>query len=467
MNEENLNKKELPPQNIEAEKSVLGCLMIDKEAITKIADFLEPEDFYRTIHQKIYSVILELYSKHEPIDIVSITNRLKEKKQLEEIGGSSYLATLINLVPTSSHVINYAKIVQQKRVLRNLISASYEIGEMAWNEEEDIEKLLDEAEQKLFQITQKSLRQEFLPLKPMLTKAFERIEMLHQGEKQFSGVPTGFAELDKKLFGLQPSDLIILAARPSLGKTSLALDIARHTAVKEKKSVGIFSLEMSKEQVVDRLISAESGIELWRIRTGKLNPEDFEILQQGLDRLSQAPIYIDDNSSPNIMQIRTMARRLQAEKGLDLIIIDYLQLIVPRQNYNSSMVQQITEISRGLKALARELNVPILAVSQLSRAVEQRDHKIPKLSDLRESGSIEQDADVVIFIYRKDRDKLESELNEEEKNMAEIIIAKHRNGPLGTIKVKFIPELTTFRDIDTTFSDLNMEVNDSNWSIVE
>ncbi|MGB9847734.1 MAG: replicative DNA helicase [Minisyncoccia bacterium] len=459
--------KELPPQNIEAEKSVLGCLMIDKEAITKIADFLEPDDFYKTAHQKIYSAILDLYSKHEPIDIVSVTNRLQAKKQLSEVGGASYLASLINMVPTSSHVVAYAKIVQQKRILRNLISTAYEIGELAWNESKDVEQLLDEAEQKLFQITQKSLRQEFLPLKPMLSKAFERIEMLHQGEKQFSGIPTGFIELDKKLFGLQPSDLIILAARPSLGKTSFALDIARHAAVKEKKSVGIFSLEMSKEQVVDRLISAESGIELWRIRTGKLQPEDFEILQQGLDRLSQAPIYIDDNSSPNIMQIRTMARRLQAEKGLDLIIIDYLQLIVPRENYNGSMVQQITEISRGLKALARELNVPILAVSQLSRAVEQRDHKIPKLSDLRESGSIEQDADVVLFIYRKDRDKLEAELTEEEKNTAEIIIAKHRNGPLGTVKVKFIPELTTFRNIDETFSEEGLVDVEGDWSFVE
>ncbi len=465
-NKQSINEK-LPPQNIEAEQSVLGCLMIDKEAITKVADFLTPDDFYRSAHQKIYAAVLDLYTKHEPIDIVSVTNRLKEKKQLSEVGGASYLASLINMVPTSSHVVMYAKIVQQKRILRDLISTSYEIGEMAWKEDKDVDVLLDEAEQRLFQITQKSLRQEFLPLKPMLSKAFERIEMLQQGEKQFSGIPTGFTELDKKLFGLQPSDLIILAARPSLGKTSLALDIARHAAVKEKKSVGIFSLEMSKEQVVDRLISAESGIELWRIRTGKLNPEHFEILQQGLDRLSQAPIYIDDNSSPNIMQIRTMARRLQAEKGLDLIIIDYLQLIVPRENYNGSMVQQITEISRGLKALARELQIPILAVSQLSRAVEQRDHKIPKLSDLRESGSIEQDADVVLFIYRKDRDQLESELTEEEKNTAEIIIAKHRNGPLGTVKIKFIPELTTFRNIDATFGEENNEGADFGWSILE
>ena len=458
--------KGLPPQNIEAEQSVLGCLIIDKEAIIKVADFLEPEDFYKTSHQKIYNAILDLYNKHEPIDIVSVTNKLKERKQLSEVGGASYLASLINLVPTSSHVVNYAKIVQQKRILRNLITTSYEISEMAWQENKDIESLLDEAEHKLFQITQKSLKQDFLPLKPMLSKAFERIEMLQQGEKQFSGIPTGFTELDKKLFGLQPSDLIILAARPSLGKTSLALDIARYAAIKEKKSVGIFSLEMSKEQVVDRLISAESGIELWRIRTGKLNSEHFEVLQQGLDRLSQAPIYIDDNSSPNIMQIRTMARRLQAEKGLDLIVIDYLQLIVPRENYNSSMVQQITEISRGLKALGRELNIPVLAVSQLSRAVEQRDSKIPKLSDLRESGSIEQDADVVLFIYRKDRDKLESELNEEEKNTAEIIISKHRNGPLGTVKIKFIPELTTFRNIDETFNE-EVDETDFGWSTVE
>jgi len=442
-------KDKLPPQNIEAEQSVLGALMIDKEAIIKVADFLEAEDFYRPNHQKIYSAMFELYQRREPIDILSLTNRLKEKDLLQEIGGATYLSSLANMVPTASHIVSYAKIVQQKRILRDLISASCNIAELGYQEERNIEELLDEVEQKIFQVTQRSVGEQFKPIKPDLIEAFTRIEKLHRGEKPLRGLSTGFTALDAKLSGLQRSDLIILAARPSLGKTTLALDIARNVALKENVPVGIFSLEMSRDQVVDRLLGAESGVDLWRIRTGRLNEEtDFDLLHQGIDHLSQAPIYIDDSSSPNIMKIRTMARRLQMEKGLGLIVVDYLQLIIPRGNYNTSMVQQITEISRSLKALARELNVPILAVSQLSRAVEQRDHKIPRLSDLRESGALEQDADVVIFIYRKDRDKLEEDLSEEEKNTADIIIAKHRNGPLGTLKLKFIPTLVTFRSID-------------------
>lgn len=455
MTEENQKTiSKLPPQNIEAEQSVLGALLIDKDAIIKVADFLSASDFYRPNHQKIYEAVCELYQRHEPIDILNVTNRLKETNLLQEIGGASYLSSLVNLVPTASHIISYAKTVQQKRVLRDLISVSYDIAEIGYQEDREVEDLLDEVEQKIFQITQRSINQQFRDIKSDLTEAFERMEKLHRGEQPLRGVSTGFPALDNKLSGMQRSDLIILAARPSLGKTTLALDIARSAAIKDNVNVGIFSLEMSREQLVDRLISAESGVDLWRIRTGRFNVDtDFDMLHQGLDRLSRAPIFIDDSSTCNIMQIRTMARRLQSEKGLGLIIIDYLQLITPRDLRNNNMVQQITEISRGLKALAKELNVPILAVSQLSRAVEQRDHKIPRLSDLRESGSIEQDADVVLFIYRKDRDKSEDELTEEEKNTADIIISKHRNGPVGTIKLKFIPELTTFRSIDETFQN--------------
>jgi len=441
----------LPPQNVEAEQSVLGSLLIDKEAIIKVADFLEPLDFYRPIHQKIYTAILELYQRHEPIDILSLTNRLKEKNLLQEIGGTTYLASLANSVPTASHIVSYAKIIQQKRILRDLISASYNIAELGYQEEREVEDVLDEVEQKIFQVTQRSVGEQFRVIKPDLVEAFTRIEKLHRGEKPLRGLSTGFAALDAKLSGLQRSDLIVLAARPSLGKTTLALDIARNVALKEQVPVGIFSFEMSRDQLVDRLISAESGVDLWRIRTGRLNEEtDFDLLHRGIDHLSNAPIYIEDSPSSNIMRIRTMARRLQAERGLGLLVVDYLQLIMPRDNRNNSLVQQITEISRGLKALSRELNVPILAVSQLSRAVEQRDHKLPRLSDLRESGSIEQDADIVMFIYRKDREKPEDELSEEEKNTAEIIIAKHRNGPLGRIRLKFVPELVTFRPIDET-----------------
>lgn len=450
----------IPPQNIEAEQSVLGSLMIDRDAIIKIADFLQPTDFYKPVHQKIYEAMLELYQRHEPIDILSLPNRLKDKNSLQEIGGISYLTSLTNMVPTASSIVSYAKIVQQKKLLRDLIGAAYDISELGFQEDKDVDDLLDEVEQRIFNVTQKSLSgQQFKDIKTDLTGAFEKIEKLHRGEKPLRGVSTGFKQLDNILSGLQNSDLIILASRPSLGKTSLALNIALHAAMKEKISVGIFSLEMSREQLVDRLISTESGIDLWKIRTGHLKEEeqDFEFLHQALDRLSRAPIYIDDSATSNIMRLRTMARRLQADHGLGLIIVDYLQLIAPRDNKFYNMVQQITEISRGLKALARELNVPIIAVSQLSRAVEQRDYKIPKLSDLRESGSIEQDADVVMFIYRKDRDKLNEDLTEEEKNTAKIIVAKHRNGPIGNVDLKFIPSLVSFREVDKSFADYNNE----------
>jgi replicative DNA helicase len=450
----------IPPQNIEAEQSVLGSLMIDRDAVIKIADFLQPADFYKPVHQKIYEAMLELYQRHEPIDILSLPNRLKDKNYLQEIGGVSYLTSLTNMVPTASNIISYAKIVQQKKLLRDLIGAAYDISELGFQEDKDVDDLLDEVEQRIFSVTQKSLSgQQFKDIKTDLTGAFEKIEKLHRGEKPLRGVSTGFKQLDNMLSGLQNSDLIILAARPSLGKTSLALNIALHAAMKENISVGIFSLEMSREQLVDRLISAESGIDLWKIRTGHLKEEeqDFEYLHQALDRLSRAPIYIDDAATSNIMRLRTMARRLQADRGLGLIIVDYLQLIAPRDSKVYNMVQQITEISRGLKALARELNVPIIAVSQLSRAVEQRDHKVPRLSDLRESGSIEQDADVVMFIYRKDRDKLNEDLTEEEKNTAKIIVAKHRNGPIGEVDLKFIPNLVSFRELDKSFTDYNNE----------
>ncbi len=446
----------LPPQNLEAEQSVLGALMIDKDAITKVADILMPEDFYKPAHTKIYEVIISLYSKLEPIDIVSVTNRLKESQTFQEVGGSTYLTHLIDGVPTSSHIEHYAKIVKEKKILRDLINVSAEITEEALNPEAgDIERQLDDIEQKVFSISQRSVAQNFSILKEELHEAYERIERLHQGEGRLRGVPTGFPGLDSLLSGLQRSDLIIIGARPSLGKTSLALDIARHVGVKEKLPVGIFSLEMSREQVIDRLIAAESNVALWKLRTGRLDETDFQMLQKGLDELSRAPIFIDDTPSPNILQMRAMARRLKAKYGLALLVVDYLQLIQPRTNFES-MVQQITEVSRGLKALARELNIPILALSQLSRAADQREIKIPRLSDLRESGSIEQDSDVVLFIYRKDRDKPtlsdEPPLDETIENTAEIIIAKHRNGPLGTVKLKFDPDRVSFRAIDAVHS---------------
>ena len=436
----------LPPQDIEAERSVLGALMLDKNAVIKVADLIVAGDFYQPAHSKIYEAILGLFEKNEPIDILSVTNKLKDKGQLNEIGGSSYLTELINSVPTAAHIAHYAKLIRDKKVLRELIKASAEITEKVFENTDDSENLLDDIEQKIFSIAQRTQIKNFVLIKDELKGAYERIEKLHQGGGRLRGVPTGFDEIDHYLSGLQKSDLIILGARPSLGKTTFTLDIAKNAAARDN-AVAIFSLEMSRDQIIDRLIAAEAQVPLWRLRTGRLTDEmEFSMIQESLDKLSKYQIYIDDTPSPTILQIRAMARRLQAEcHNLSLIIIDYVQLIMPR-NANQNSVQQYTEISHGLKSLARELNLPVLAVSQLSRAVDQRDSKVPRLSDLRETGALEQDSDVVMFIYRKDRDKISVE--PEEQNAAEIIIAKHRNGPLGTVQLKFDHEKVSFRQVD-------------------
>jgi replicative DNA helicase len=435
----------LPPQDLDAERSVLGSLMLDSSAIVRVADILEAGDFYSPAHQKIYSSIINLFEKGKPIDILTISADLKNRKCLKEVGGIDYLTELITAVPTSAHIQHYANIVKEKQVRRDLIAASSEINEKAF-EHHDFESLLDHVESKIFTIAERSRPQKFVHIKEELPKAYERFEKLHRGDNGvLRGIPTGFHQLDNILSGLQQSDLIILGARPSFGKTAFALDIARQAALLGY-SVGIFSLEMSKDQVIDRLISSQAQVPLWRLRTGRLTDElEFKMVQSALDELSQGKIFIDDTPSPNILQMRSMARRLQLDNGLDLLIIDYLQLIQPRTD-SDSMVHQVTEISRGLKSLARELNVPILAVSQLSRDVDKREVKIPRLSDLRESGSLEQDADVVLFIYRKDRERVD--LNEEDMNTVEIIVAKHRNGPLGSVKLKFDPDKVSFRSLD-------------------
>ncbi|MDD4074402.1 MAG: replicative DNA helicase, partial [Candidatus Pacebacteria bacterium] len=420
--ENNNSNLKIPPQDIEAEKSLLGSLMIDKEAITKVADTTHGDDFYKRNHQYIYEAIESLFSLGEPIDLISVASKLKERNQLEGIGGTTYLTELINIVPTASHVLAYAKIVQKKRVLRDLITAGSEISLMGFQEDEASDDLLDSAERKIFSITQKNLTQSFLPIKPFLEEAFDRIDKISKQKGALRGVSTGFNALDSVLSGLQKSDLVVLAARPSMGKSSLALDIAKNVALNEKLPVGIFSLEMSRDQLIDRLISSESNIDSWKIRQGMLSSEgeqnDFVCIQHALGVLSEAPIFIDDASSCSVLQMRAMARRLQASHGLGLIIVDYLQLIEPNSKISNS-VQQITEISRQLKGLARELNVPVLALSQLSRAVEQRTPKVPRLSDLRESGAIEQDSDVVLFIYREDVYQEETP----RKGIADIIIA--------------------------------------------
>ncbi|HEX9722182.1 MAG TPA: replicative DNA helicase [Candidatus Paceibacterota bacterium] len=443
-------RDKLPPQNIEAEMSLLGALMLDKDATVKVADLVDPRDFYKATHHVIYEAMLDLFAKNEPVDLLSVSSRLKDKGKIDEVGGHAYLTQLINTVPTASYVLSYAKTVQNKRVLRDLISISYEIGQMGYNEKEDPNVLVDLAEQKIFSIAQKSLAQNFEPLKQGLEEAFERLDRLSKHEKATRGIPTGFADLDNLLSGFQKSDLIILAARPSLGKSALALDIARRVAVQDKIPVGMFSLEMSKDQLIDRMIASQGQVDSWRLRTGKLSSagddNDFARIQDALGVLSEAPIYIDDTASQTVLRMRAMARRLQANHGLGLIIIDYLQLVLP-SNSQMGMVQQVTEISRQLKGLARELNVPVLALSQLSRAVEQRFPPRPRLSDLRESGSLEQDADVVMMIYREDKYK-KQEQEQNAGNVAEIIIAKHRNGPIGSVKLYFNPNTVSFSDLD-------------------
>ncbi|MCP6720244.1 MAG: replicative DNA helicase [Patescibacteria group bacterium] len=440
----------LPPQDLEAERSVLGSLVLDKNAILKVVDVIQPTDFYHPNHQKIYESVLDLFEQGEPVDLLTVSSRLKEKHQLKEVGGANYLTELINSVPTAAHVIPYANIVREKRVRRDLIRISSEINEEAL-EQDDFENLLDLAEQKVFDISGRSKSQKFIHIKDELPAAYERLEKLHHGEGgKLRGVATEFHGLDSILSGLQKSDLIIIGARPSFGKTAFVLDIARGAAL-NGLSVGVFSLEMSRDQVIDRVIATQAQIPLWRLRTGRLNEDmDFALIQQALDEISKTRLFIDDTPSPNILQMRSMARRLQIDHGLDLLIVDYLQLVRPRTG-SDNMVQQVTEISRGLKSLARELKIPLLAVSQLSRAVDQREGKVPRLSDLRESGSLEQDADVVLFLYRKDRGGID--VSEEEQNLVEVIISKHRNGPLGTVKLKFDAEKVSFRNIDTRHTD--------------
>lgn len=446
------NELKIPPQDIEAEQSVLGAIMIDKDAIGSVADVLEPNDFYDKKNGVVYEIMLRLWEKKAPIDLLSLSAELKKTGFAEETGGVGYLTDLVNAVPSAAHVAHYASIVKEKKILRDLISASNTITESAMAESEDLDVLLDNIEQRVFSITNKTAVKSFALVKNELPAAYERLERISHGDIT-RGVPTGFSGLDNILSGFQKSDLVVLGARPSFGKTSLALDIIRHIGIKTGGGVGVFSLEMSREQIVDRFISAESKVSLWKIRTGKqLDALDYEMIQAAFDRLAKTKIYIDDTPSPNILEIRRMARRLQAEeKDLRLIVIDYLQLIQPRKN-SDNPVQQITEISRGLKTIARELNVPILALSQLSRGVEQRDNKVPKLSDLRDSGSIEQDADVVLFIHPVWRYQ-QSMDNPAEEGITEIYVAKHRNGPLGVVQLRFNKESASFENIDTLHED--------------
>ncbi|MAG12248.1 replicative DNA helicase [bacterium] len=433
----------VPPQNIDGEKALLGSIMLRPEVMYDVADLASASSFYSDKHRIIFQAMLEIHNRHEPIDLLSVSSRLAEKKQLEQIGGRTYLSELVSLVPSAINARNYASIIQKKHILRSLIEASEFIGNLGFNEEDEVEEVLDKAEKKIFSITNLTSDQKFLILRDGLEEAWERLDKLHKEKDKIRGVTTGFAELDNLLAGFQKSDLIILAARPSMGKTTLALDIARRAAGEHGIPVGIFSLEMSSQQLVDRMIAAESLVDAWKLRTGKLKTdEDFTKIRDSLDRLSQAPIYIDDNASNTIIHMRSVARRLKREHDLQLLVIDYMQLVQTSRTYDS-MVQQVTEISRSMKSLARELDIPVLALSQLSRAVEQRRDR-PRLSDLRDSGSIEQDADVVMFIHRSDKYKDD----EEKTNVTEIDIAKHRNGPLGKVKLYFDEQRGTFLSLE-------------------
>ncbi len=440
----------LPPQNTEAEKSLLGALLIDKEAVNKVVDFLAPDDFYSRNHQLIYAAALALFERREHIDLLTLSSKLREMGHLEDVGGIGYLTSLATSVPTSAHIQTYGRIVQRKRTLRGLIDAAHHIIELGHREDDDVDSLLDEAEQHLFRVSQKSFTQLFSPIATGLDAAMDRIQRQDSGELR--GLPTRHKKLDDLLGGFQKSDLIILAARPSVGKTAFAVDLALRAA-EQQVPVGVFSLEMSADQVVDRFISAKSGVSLYKLRTGKLSHEglgnDFLYITNAISDLKTLPIFVDDASAINVLQMRAMARRLQAEHGLGLLIVDYLQLMASRRNYDSP-VQQVTEISRGLKSLAKELNIPIIAVSQLSRAVEQREGRRPILSDLRDSGSIEQDADVVMFIHRDDKTNFQRAQEQGSLNIAQLIIAKHRNGPTGDVEFRIDPDCLKFLEVDRT-----------------
>lgn len=441
-------EERVPPQNIEAEQAVLGAMLIDKEAIAKATEVLLADDFYREAHRVIFSAMLELYNKNEAVDMVTVTEILKRDNKLEDIGGIAYITSLANVVLTAANVKYHAEIVAEKSVLRQLVRVSTEIAAMGYEANEDVGTLLDTAESRILEISNRKKKNDFTAINDILMDSVQSIESLLQNKGGLTGLPSGFADLDKLTSGLHPSDFIILAARPSMGKTALALNIVQNVALRahkviggEQRSVAFFSLEMSKEQLVNRMLCAEAGIDSQRLRVGEMHDEDWTHLWDACDTMSRAKIYIDDTAGITAMDMRSRARRLKAEHGLDLIVVDYLQLMQGsgKRNNSGDRQQEVSEISRSLKALARELDVPVLALSQLSRSVESRQVKRPMLSDLRESGSLEQDADIVAFLYREDYYNPETE-----NKHTELIIAKHRNGPVDTVNLFFQKQFTKF-----------------------
>lgn len=434
----------VPPQNVDAEMSLLGAVLIDEEVLADITEHVKPHDFYDKRHGIIYDAIMRLYEKNKPVDLLTLTDELKRKKELDGIGGSAYLTDLTNYVPTAAHAESYAEIVAQKAVRRRLIKASGEISELGYDEQTTTQELLQQAEAELFAVSDQSLKQDLTSLESILTDSFDRLEELHRNKGALRGVRTGYRDLDNMTAGLQRSDLIILAARPAMGKTTLVTNLAYNVATIAKQPVLFFSLEMSKEQLVDRMLADASGVDSWNIRTGNLSDEDFSKLSEAMGEMAEAPIFIDDTPGLSVLEMRTKARRAAHDQPLGLIIIDYLQLMQGSGRDNGNRVQEVSEISRGLKLIARELNVPVIALSQLSRSVESRSPQIPQLADLRESGSIEQDADIVMFIYREAYYNPETE----RENVTDLIIAKHRNGPVGKVELYFHPERLRFMSLD-------------------
>lgn len=441
------DKSYVPPHSLDAERSTIGSLLVDKDSIIKISDFIRGEDFYHDAHKMIYRAIMDLYDKRSPIDLVTLTNILEERKELKIIGGASYLASLANEVPTATHIFQYATIVKEKAILRQLILVGDTIKGLGYREDGNVDELIDEAEKALFSVSQSYISDRFVHIKEVLNGTYEKISDLHDpdSKEKYRGIPTGFKSLDNLLSGLQPSDLVVLAARPSMGKTAFALNIGENIA-KRGKTVGLISLEMSKEQLVERMFCSLLSVDSWKMRTGKLSDDDFAKIGGVMDELNSMKIYIDDSVGNSISELKAKARRLKMEHGLDVLVIDYLQLMSAGNfsSYQSNRVQEISEISRSLKALARDLNIPIIALSQLSRAVEMRPSKIPQLSDLRESGAIEQDADVVLMLYREDY----YEEDTDRKGVTDVFIRKHRNGPIGHIELAFKKEQMKFLDIE-------------------
>ncbi len=444
MNEVDFSSHKLPPQNVEAEQSVLGGILIENESINKVMEILTIDDFYRDAHRKIFNALIDLSERDEPADLITLTNELRKIDQLDPIGGASYLASLIDSVPTAANIEYYAKIVREKAILRKLIQTSTEIITQSYQDRGDVEGFLDEAERAIFEISEKRVKPSFYSIRDIVKESFKTLERLFEKKELVTGVPSGFKELDRLTAGFHASDLIIVAGRPSMGKTALCLNLTQYAAIEKRVPVAIFSLEMSKEQLVIRMLCSEAQVEGSRLRTGFLTESDWPKLTLAAGNLSDAPIFIDDSAAISILELRAKARRLKSEHGVGMLIIDYLQLMKGRAKVESRQ-QEISEISRSLKALAKELNIPVIAVSQLSRKTEERTGNRPQLSDLRESGAIEQDADLIIFIYRDEvYNRGEDNPN---KGIAEVIIGKQRNGPIGTIKLAFLDKFTTFKEL--------------------